>query len=87
MRRTKDVLLIYGDGDSDLHVKGYTDANFQYDRDDSKSQSSYVFTLHGAVVSLKSSKQETIVDSITNLEYIVASDDSSGSGLDKEIHL
>ena len=36
MRRIKDVLLIYGDGDSDLHVKGYTDANFQYDRDDSK---------------------------------------------------
>ena len=23
LRRTKDVFLTYGDGDSDLHVKGY----------------------------------------------------------------
>ena len=37
LRRTKDVFLIYGDGDSDFHVKEYTDASFQYDRDDSKS--------------------------------------------------
>ena len=37
LRRTKDVFLIYGDGDSDFHVKYYTDASFQYDRDDSKS--------------------------------------------------
>ena len=51
LRRTKDVFLIYGDGDNDLHVKGYTDASFQSDRDDSKSQSSYVFTLNGRAVS------------------------------------
>ena len=38
LRRTKDVFLIYGYGDSDLHVKGHTDANFQSYRDDSKSQ-------------------------------------------------
>ena len=51
LRRTKDVLLIYGDGDSDLHMKRYTDASFQSDRDDSKSQSGYVFTLnYGAVI-------------------------------------
>ena len=37
LRRTKDIFLIYGDGDCDLHVKGYTDANFQSDRDDYKS--------------------------------------------------
>ena len=42
LRRTKDVLLIYGYGD--LIVNGYSDASFQYDRDDSKSQSGYVFT-------------------------------------------
>ena len=35
LRRTKDVFLIYGDGD--LIVEGYSDANFQSDRDDSKS--------------------------------------------------
>ena len=44
LRRTKDVFLIYGDGD--LIVNGYSDANFQSDRNDSKSQSSYVFTLN-----------------------------------------
>ena len=46
LRRTKDIFLIYGDGDSDLHVKGYTNASFQFNRDDSKSQSGYVFTLN-----------------------------------------
>ena len=35
LRMTKDVFLIYKDEDSDLHVKGYTDANFQFYRDDS----------------------------------------------------
>ena len=35
LRRTKDVFLIYGDGD--LIVNGYSDASFQSDRDDSKS--------------------------------------------------
>ena len=50
LKRTKDIFLIYGDEDSDIHAKGYMDANFQYDRDDSKSQLGYVFTLnHGAV--------------------------------------
>ena len=37
LRRTKDVFLIYGFRDSDLHMKGYTNSNFQFDRDDSKS--------------------------------------------------
>ena len=35
LRRTKDVFLIYGDGD--LIVNRYSDASFQSDRDDSKS--------------------------------------------------
>jgi hypothetical protein len=44
------MFLIYG-GDSELVVSGYTDANFQIDRDDSRSQSGYVFILNGGVVS------------------------------------
>ena len=72
LRRTKDVFLIYGDGD--LIVEGYSDASFQYDRDDSKSQLGYVFTLNGGAVSWKSSKQETSADSTTELEYIAASE-------------
>ena len=74
LRRTTDRFLIYGDGDSDLHVKGYTNASFQYDRDDSKSQSGYVFTLNGEAVSWKSPKQETTVDSTTEVEYIATSE-------------
>ena len=72
LRRTKDVFLIYGDGD--LIVEGYSDASFQSDRDDSKSQSGYVFTLNGEAISWKSSKQETTADSTTKSEYIAASE-------------
>ena len=72
-RRTKDMFLIYG-GSEELVVKGYTDASFQTDQDDSKSQSGYVFCLNGGAVSWKSSKQETVADSTTEVEYIVASE-------------
>ena len=56
LRRTKNIFLIYGDGYSDLHVKGYIDVSFQSDRDDSKSQSGYVFTMNGGAVNWKISK-------------------------------
>ena len=72
LRRTKDVFLIYGDGD--LIVEGYSDASFQSDRDDPKSQSGYVFTLNGGAVSWKSSKQEMTANSTTESEYITASE-------------
>ena len=72
LRKTKDVFFIYGDGD--LIVEGYSDASFQSDRDDSKSQSSYVFTLNGGAVSWKSSKQEMTADSTTESEYIADSE-------------
>jgi hypothetical protein len=36
-RRTKDVFLVYG-GEEELTITGYTDASFQTDKDDSKSQ-------------------------------------------------
>ncbi|KAK9008930.1 hypothetical protein V6N11_080406 [Hibiscus sabdariffa] len=38
LRRTKDVFLVYG-GEEELRIKGYTDASFQTDKDDSRSQS------------------------------------------------
>ncbi|KAK8525324.1 hypothetical protein V6N12_014019 [Hibiscus sabdariffa] len=41
LRRTKDVFLIYG-GEEELGIKGYTDASFQTDKDDSRSQSGFV---------------------------------------------
>jgi hypothetical protein len=50
LRRTKEAFLVFG-GEEDLIVKGYNDASFQTDADDSKSQSSFVFYLNGGVVS------------------------------------
>ncbi|KAK8618172.1 hypothetical protein V6N13_116040 [Hibiscus sabdariffa] len=47
LRRTKDVFLVYG-GEEELRIKGYTDASFQTDKDDSRSQSGFVFYLNGA---------------------------------------
>ncbi|KAK8696583.1 hypothetical protein V6N13_001716 [Hibiscus sabdariffa] len=73
LRRTKDVFLIYG-GEEELRVKGYTDASFQTDKDDSRSQSGFVFCLNGGAVSWKSSKQDTVADSTTEAEYIAASE-------------
>jgi len=61
-RRTKDKFLVYG-GEEELVVNGYTDASFQTDKDDFRSQSGFVFCLNGGVVSWKSSKQETVADS------------------------
>ncbi|PKI42003.1 hypothetical protein CRG98_037621 [Punica granatum] len=72
LRRTKEMLLVYGDKE-ELVIRGYTDASFQSDKDDSRSQSGYVFCLNGGAVSSKSSKQETVADSSTEAEYIVAS--------------
>ena len=57
-----------------IFVKGYTDASFQTDKDDSKSQSGFVFFLNGGTVSWKSSKQDTVADSTIEAEYIVASE-------------
>jgi hypothetical protein len=67
------MFLVYG-GEEELVVTGYTDASFQTDQDDSKSQSGYIFTINGGAVSWKSSKQETVADSITEAEYIAASE-------------
>ncbi|KAL0288855.1 UNVERIFIED_CONTAM: Retrovirus-related Pol polyprotein from transposon TNT 1-94, partial [Sesamum radiatum] len=72
LRRTKDMFLIYGGGE--LILEGYSDASFQSDEDDAKSQSGFVFKLNGGVVAWKSSKQDTTADSTTEAEYIAASE-------------
>ena len=73
LRNTKDMFLVYGSGEEELVVKGYTDASFQTDRDDSRSQSGYIFILNGGAVSWKSSKQDVVALSTTESEYIAAS--------------
>jgi hypothetical protein len=65
------MFLIFG-GEDELVVKGYTDASFQTNKDDSALQSGFVFYLNGGAVSWKSSKQDTVVDSTTEAEYIAA---------------
>ena len=72
-RRTKEMFLVYG-GAEELSVKGYTDASFQTDRDDSCSQSGFVFLLNGGAVSWRSSKQSTVADSTTEAEYIAVNE-------------
>ena len=67
------MFLVYG-GEEELVVNGYTDASFQTDKDDYRSQSGFVFMLNGGAVSWKSSKQETVADSTTEAEYIAASE-------------
>ena len=78
LRRTKDMFLIYGD--SELKVSGYTDASFQTDKYDYKSQSRFIFLPIGGAVSWKSSKQSTIVDSTTEAKYIAAFKAAKESG-------
>ncbi|KAK3119169.1 hypothetical protein QOZ80_9BG0715040 [Eleusine coracana subsp. coracana] len=73
LRRTMGMFLVYR-GEEELVVNGYTDASFQTDKDDSRSQSGYVFCLNGGAVSWKSSKQDTVADSTTEAEYLAASE-------------
>ncbi|KAJ9542704.1 hypothetical protein OSB04_029210 [Centaurea solstitialis] len=74
LRRIKDMFLVFGGSKDEISVTGYSDASFQTDRDDFRSQSGYVFTLNGGAISWKSSMQNTIADSTTEAEYIAASD-------------
>ena len=73
-RRYKDTFLIYGGQEDELVVKGYTNASFQFDKDDFILQSGFVFCLNGGAISYKSSKQDTVDDSTTEDEYIAASE-------------
>ncbi|GJV56528.1 hypothetical protein Tco_1457533 [Tanacetum coccineum] len=75
LRNTKDMFLVYGENPStELRVECYCDAGFKTDRDDTKSQTGYVFVLNGGAVDWKSSKQSTIAMSATESEYIAASE-------------
>ena len=72
LRRTRDYMLVYSSGD--LNLLGYTDSDFQGDKDSRKSTSGSVFTLGGGSVVWRSIKQSSIADSIMEAEYIAASE-------------
>ena len=48
LRRTMDYMLVYSS--DDLKIHGYTDSDFQGDRDSRKSTSGSVFTLGGVAI-------------------------------------
>ncbi|KAL4018316.1 hypothetical protein IC575_021907 [Cucumis melo] len=70
LRRTRDYMLMYGA--KDLILTGYTDSDFQTDKDSRKSTSGSVFTLNGGAVVWRSIKQGCIADSIMEAEYVAA---------------
>nr|GEW63932.1 putative retrotransposon protein [Tanacetum cinerariifolium] len=77
LHNTKDMFLVYGgDTKQELRVSCYTNAGYQTDADDMKSQTGYVFVLNGGVVDWKSTKQSIFATSSTDAEYIVVFDAS-----------
>ncbi|KAL0553858.1 hypothetical protein IC582_007762 [Cucumis melo] len=70
LRRTRDYMLVYGA--KDLILTGYTDSDFQTDKDSRKSTSGSVFTLNGGAVVWRSIKQGCIADSTMEAEYVAA---------------
>ncbi|GJS02535.1 hypothetical protein Tco_0319043 [Tanacetum coccineum] len=70
----KDMFLVYGGNpEAELRVDCYYNAGFETDRDDTKSQTGYVFILNGGAVDWKSSKKSTTAMFATEAEYIAAS--------------
>jgi hypothetical protein len=65
-------MSVYSSGD--LELRGYTDSDFQADKDSRKSTSGSVFTLGGAAVVWRSVKQTSVADSTVEAEYIAASE-------------
>jgi hypothetical protein len=65
------MFLVY-EGDEQLVVKGYIDASFNTDLDDSKSQSRYIYILNGGAISWRSYKQSVITNSTIEAEYMAA---------------
>nr|GFD44004.1 retrotransposon protein, putative, Ty1-copia subclass [Tanacetum cinerariifolium] len=66
MRNTKDMFLVYrGNLDTELE---------ECDKDDTKSQTGYVFVINGGSVDWKSKKQKTIAMHAMQSEYMAASE-------------
>ncbi|GJY64508.1 retrotransposon protein, putative, ty1-copia subclass [Tanacetum coccineum] len=53
---------------AELKVSCYADASFQLDKDNTKSQTGYVFVLNGGAIDWKSAKQSTTAMSSTKVE-------------------
>jgi hypothetical protein len=67
------MVLVYGGNEDELNIKGYVDASFDTDLDDSKSQTGYVFMLNEGTVIWESCKQDLVAQSTMESEYMAAS--------------
>ncbi|GKE05700.1 hypothetical protein Tco_1397718 [Tanacetum coccineum] len=75
VRNTKDMFLVYGgDSTTELSVTCYTDASWETDRDDLRSQIGFVFVMNGGAVDWKNSKKITTAMSSMEAEYIAAAE-------------
>ena len=62
-----------GNKQADVELKGYVDADWGSNLNGRKSQSGYLFTLCGGVMSWASKKQSVVALSSTEAEYVAAS--------------
>ena len=67
-----NYMLVYSR--SDLKLTGYTDSDFQGDKDYRKSTFGSVFVLNGGSVVWRSVKQSCIADSTMEAEYVAATE-------------
>ncbi|XP_070057397.1 secreted RxLR effector protein 161-like [Nicotiana tomentosiformis] len=66
LKKTRNYMMIYHY--DDLVPIGYTDSDFQSDRDSRKSTSGNMFTLVGGAISWRSIKQTCVADSTMEAE-------------------
>jgi hypothetical protein len=74
LRRTKDMVLVYGGSGVKLNIKGYISTDYNADSDDEKSQTGYVFLVNGGAVSWRSCKQSLKAKPTMESKYIVTAD-------------
>jgi hypothetical protein len=74
LRRTKDMVLVYGESNVELDVKGYVSTSYKADSHDEQSQVGYVFLVNGGAVTRRSCKQSLKAKSTMESEYIATPD-------------
>ena len=74
LKRTRNMVLVYGGCEEELGVKGYVDASLDTDPDDLMSQNGYVFFMNGGVMKWRSGNHSTVAQSTMQSEYIVVPD-------------
>jgi hypothetical protein len=63
-------------GGSDTFLQGYVDSDMAGDKDSRRSTTRYVFTIGGTLVSWILKLQKVVALSTTEVEYVVATEDS-----------